>query len=71
VTGHVEVLLDTSLCSTYGVCVTIMPDVFDTPAGSPVAVLLRDRVEAHEREDLEEAVRSCPAQALAIRESPS
>jgi ferredoxin len=71
VTGQVEVLLDTKLCSSYGVCVTIMPDVFDTPAGSPVAVLLRDRVEAHERGDLEEAIRNCPSQALARRELPS
>jgi ferredoxin len=71
VTGQVEVLLDTKLCSSYGVCVTIMPDVFDTPAGSPVAVLLRDRVEAHERDDLEEAIRNCPSQALARRELPS
>jgi ferredoxin len=71
VTGQVEVLLDAKVCNGYGVCVTIMPDVFDTPAGSPVAVLLRDRVEADERNDLEEAIRACPAQALALRESPS
>lgn len=68
---QVEVLIDTKLCNAYGVCVTIMPDVFDTPAGSPVAVLLRDRVEAHERDDLDEAIRACPAQALATREPPS
>ena len=67
-TGQVEVLLDTKLCNAYGVCVTIMPDVFDTPAGSPVAVLLRDRVESHESDDLDEAIRACPAQALARRE---
>lgn len=70
-TGQVEVLLDTKLCNAYGVCMTIMPDVFDIPAGSPVAVLLRDRVEAHERDDLDEAIRACPAQALAMREPPS
>jgi ferredoxin len=71
VTGKVEVLLDSSLCSTYGICVTIMPEVFDTPPGSPVVVLLRDRVEAHERDELEEAIRACPAQALALRETSS
>lgn len=70
-TGQVEVRLDTKLCNGYGVCVTIMPDVFDTPAGSPVAVLLRERIEAYERDDLDEAVRACPAQALATREPPS
>ena len=70
-TGQVEVLLDTNLCNGYGVCVTIMPDVFDTPAGSPVAVLLRDRVEADETDDLDEAIRACPAQALAKRKLAS
>lgn len=68
---QVKVLLDTNLCSAYGVCVGIMPDVFDTPPGSPVAVLLRDHVNADEREDLEEAVRACPSQALAIGDGPS
>ena len=69
--GKLEVRLDTKLCSSYGVCVTILPDVFDTPPGSPVAVLLRDRVDDSERDDVEEAVRSCPAQAIAVRELPS
>jgi ferredoxin len=68
---QIKVLLDTNLCSAYGVCMSILPDVFDTPPGSPVAVLLRDRVGADEREDLEEAVRACPAQALAIGDGPS
>jgi ferredoxin len=68
---QVEILLDTNLCSAYGVCVSIMPDVFDTPPSSVVAVLLRDGVEADEREDLEEAVRACPAQALKIGDGPS
>jgi ferredoxin len=68
---RIEVRLDTNRCSAYGVCVSIMPDAFDTPPGSVVAVLLRDRVEASEREDLEEAVRACPAQALAIGDAPS
>lgn len=67
----VKVLLDTNLCSAYGVCVGIMPNVFDNPPGTAVAVLLRDHVDADEREDLEEAVRACPAQALAIGDEPS
>lgn len=66
--GQAEVLLDTKLCNAYGVCVSILPDVFDTPPGSPIAVLLRDRVEAEESEDLDEAIRACPAQALTKRE---
>lgn len=68
---ELEVLLDATLCSKYGVCVSIMPDVFDTPSGSVTAVLLRTRVGLEERDDLEEAVRNCPAQALAIRDTSS
>lgn len=68
---ELEVLLDTRLCVAYGICVSIMPDVFDTPRGSSTAVLLRTRVGLEERDDLEEAVRNCPAQALAIGETPS
>jgi ferredoxin len=66
VSRQVEVLLDTNLCSAYGVCVSILPDVFATPPGSPVAVLLRNHVDESEREDLAEAVRACPAQALQV-----
>jgi ferredoxin len=40
--------------------------VFDTPSGAPTAVLLRENVDADEREDLAEAARACPAQAISI-----
>lgn len=65
---RITVQLDTSRCMAYGVCVGMLPDVFDIPPGSSIAVLLRESVDDDEREDLEEAVRGCPAQALAIRE---
>ncbi|QYN33524.1 ferredoxin [Pseudonocardia sp. DSM 110487] len=58
--------LDTARCSSYGVCVSILPDVFDTPPGSPTVVLVRESVDGDERDDLEEAVRACPAQAISI-----
>ncbi|QYN33515.1 ferredoxin [Pseudonocardia sp. DSM 110487] len=61
-----EVLLDTDRCQAYGICVGILPDVIATPPGSPVAVLLGTHVDASDREDLAEAVRVCPAQALQI-----
>lgn len=44
-----------------------MPEVFETPPGSPVAVLKVHAVDASEEEDLDEAIRYCPAQALAKR----
>ena len=65
-----RIQLDTGRCLAYGNCVTIMPDAFDLPAGSPVAVLLREHVGDDEREDLEETVRACPARAIAFTEEP-
>ncbi len=56
--------LDEGRCRGYGICVSILPDVFDLPAGSKTAVLLRDEVDADDVEDLEESVRACPAQAI-------
>ena len=64
--AHLEVALDTSRCQAYGLCLGIAPDVFDIPAGSAVAVLLRTTGSAEERATLDEAVRSCPAQAISV-----
>jgi ferredoxin len=66
VNDKLTVHLDTGRCQSYGVCVSILPDVFDTPSGAPTAVLLRENVDADEREELEEAARACPAQAISI-----
>lgn len=62
----ISITLDTSKCQAYGLCMGIAPDHFDVPDGRSIAVLLRDAAEDDEREDLEEAVRSCPAQAITL-----
>lgn len=62
----IRIHLDTTKCQAYGLCVGIAPDVFDVPAGSPIAVLLTETADDEDREDLEEAVRNCPAQAIAL-----
>lgn len=62
----ISIALDTSKCQAYGLCVGIVPDVFDVPSGSSVAVVLREVADEDEREDLEEAARSCPAQAIVL-----
>lgn len=64
--GHVEVQLDTGKCRAYGVCVGLAPDVFELPKGSPVAVLRRSVADEADLEDLQEAVFSCPAQAITL-----
>lgn len=62
----IRIHLDATKCQAYGLCVGIAPDVFDVPAGSPIAVLLTETADDEDREDLEEAVRNCPAQAIAL-----
>ena len=60
------VKLDEGLCRAYGICVSILPDVFDIPAGGRTATLLRSDVDADDVEDLEEAARACPARAISL-----
>ncbi len=64
--GKQKVLLNQQRCHGYGLCVTIHPEVFLVPPGSPVAILIRDVVGDDDREDVEEAIRVCPAQAISL-----
>lgn len=63
-----KVVLDQVKCRAYGLCVTAHPEVFVLPPGSPVAVVAQDVVGADDLEDVQEAVRACPAQAISIVE---
>lgn len=63
--------LDAKRCKAYGICTGIAPDVFDIPPGSPIAIVLREVIEAEDEMDVEETVRACPAQAISIRSSAS
>lgn len=58
--------LDLSRCVAYGVCVAVSPEHFDVPEGSPVARLVRDDCRDDERERVLDAVRGCPAAAIAL-----
>lgn len=62
-----EVHVDASKCLAYGTCVGIAPDVFDLPARAKIVVLLKREVADDEIEEVEEAVRCCPARALSLR----
>jgi ferredoxin len=67
---RLEVTLDGTKCQGYGLCLGIAPEVFDIPGGSPVAILIRTTASEDERAQLEEAVRSCPAQAISVTTLP-
>jgi ferredoxin len=61
-----RVVVDAARCQTYGMCVVANPDVFDVPAGSIVARVLRDVVDGADLDDVREAVAACPAQAISL-----
>jgi len=61
-----KVVLDQARCHGYGLCVTIHPEIFAIPPASPVAILIRDVAGAGDLEDIEEAIRACPAQAISL-----
>lgn len=62
------VTVDPGRCTAYGICVGIHPDVFAVPPGSPIAVITRDVLGDDDLEDVAEAIRACPAQALTLVE---
>ncbi len=53
------------LCESNGVCVDIVPSVFDINDDDELEVT-QDAITADLRADLEEAVRLCPRQALTL-----
>lgn len=64
-----HVVVDNTLCRNYGICAGIHPEIFIIAPGSPFPVLGREVVEDVDLEDVREAARSCPAQAISILDS--
>lgn len=69
--GGLRVIVDASLCRTYGLCVAADPELFDIPAGSPVARVLHDAVDDGHRDIIEEAIDACPARAISLERQRS
>ncbi|OBF14866.1 ferredoxin [Mycobacterium sp. ACS4331] len=63
--GKVEV--DFELCEANGVCMGIIPEVFDLDDQDYLHVLT-DEVTPENEAQIREAVRQCPRQAISIRE---
>jgi ferredoxin len=61
-----RVILDTQSCQAYGNCMLTAPDVFDLDEETGVAIILQERPPAELRAAVEEAVQSCPVQALTL-----
>lgn len=62
---HVNV--DYDLCESNGVCMGILPEVFEVRDDNFLYVLDEDPGD-HLREKLEEAVRACPTKAISLSE---
>ena len=65
VTEKIEV--DFGLCESNGICMGIIPEVFDLDDEDYLHVL-QDEVTPENRDQIRESVRQCPRQAISIRE---
>ncbi len=61
-----EVVLDLGLCQGYANCVIAAPDLFDIDDATGTAILLVAHPAGDRRAAAEEAVRTCPAEAISI-----
>jgi len=62
-----KVVVDYDACQSNAVCMGLMPDVFEVRDDGFMYVL-KETLPEDQRARLEEAVRSCPTQALSIGE---
>jgi ferredoxin len=62
---HGKIAVDYGLCESNGVCMGIIPEVFDLDNSDDLHVL-REDVTPDIEEPVREAVRQCPRQAITI-----
>jgi ferredoxin len=62
-----RVVIDELLCEGHALCMGIAPDIFDV-GDDDMARVLVDEVPEARRDDVNNAVRSCPKQAISIEE---
>lgn len=62
-----RVVVDRDKCTGLGLCESIAPDFFEVDDDGELN-LLREEGESAERPSLEEAVRSCPTEALSLED---
>ena len=62
-----KIEVDWGLCESNGVCMGIIPEVFQLEDDDPLTVLQED-VTPENEERVRDAVRQCPRQAISITE---
>jgi len=65
----VRIALDTDLCQAYGNCLLAAPEVFRLSASMAVVEVVESHPPEVIRDEVEEAVRSCPVEALSLIEN--
>ena len=60
-----KVVVDTDRCGGHGLCEAVAPDYFEVQ-GNGLVQVLRDDVDPADLVDVEDAVASCPTEALKI-----
>jgi ferredoxin len=61
-----RVILDTQNCQAYANCLMTAPEVFDLDEEKGIAIIKQENPPEDLRSAVEEAVRSCPVQALTV-----
>lgn len=64
-----RLVLDRDLCQAYGNCMLAAPEVFELTESDPVVRILQSEPDESLRAEVENAVASCPVQALSLIES--
>jgi ferredoxin len=67
-TTQMRVVLDPQNCQAYANCLLTAPDVFDLDEEKGVAIIKQEHPAEELRSEVEEAVRSCPVQALTLED---
>ena len=63
-----KIVVDFGLCEANGVCMGIIPEVFDLDEDDYLHVLQEDVTPENEQQ-VQEAVRQCPRQAISIEDA--
>ena len=62
-----KIAVDFGLCESNGICMGIIPEVFDLDDEDYLHVL-QDEVTPENEDQIRESVRQCPRQAISIRD---
>jgi len=63
-----RVTVEPGTCQAYANCLLAAPDVFDLDEEAAVVMILQERPPEELRPAVEDAVRSCPVQALTLHD---